>query len=228
MTDHNGLRNRLPMPLNAKLINRLHKSLAAVDDHGTVGPRLSDDARRLWNRVQRFIGMSLVPSPGLDLEALELACSALQLPQRRPRTLAGGRPTRSTLRERSEESAELLIGIAVDDASVELLDRTVRILHEMHERSPMLEESKLLADAFNLGDFGLTGLLDLTLHTGRHGEGIMQLADGLEKRDQNGYWDSRLKDGFHFEAIRRIAQERLDHARAAAAILRGEMEDDKL
>ena len=216
------------MSLDAKIINRLHKTLVVVDEHGTEGPRLLDDARRLWFRVQRFIGMSLVPSPGLNLAALELACLALQLPQRRLRTLAGGRPTRSTLRERAEEAAELLIGIAAHDASEDLLDRTVRVLHEMPERSPMLEESKLLADAFNLADFGLTGLLDLALQTGQHGQGVIQFADGLEKRDQYGYWDARLKDGFHFEPIRTLAKKRLDNARKAAGMLREEMEDDKL
>src|ERR1700744_916248 len=90
------------MPLDAKLIHRLNKALGVVDEHGNTGPRLLNDARRLWYRVCRFIGMSLVPSPGLDLAGLELACSALQLPLRRPRMLAGGKPGRSTLRERAE------------------------------------------------------------------------------------------------------------------------------
>lgn len=216
------------MPLDAKLIIRLNKSLGIVDEHGTSGPRLLDDARRLWDRVRRFIGMSLVPSPGLDLTGLELACSALQLPPRRPRVLATGRPGRSTLRERAEEAAELLIGVAVGDASEDLLDRTTRILLEMPHRSPMIEEAKLLADAVNLEDFGITGLLGLTLQTGRFGEGLVQLADGLEKREQYGYWDSLLKDGFHFEPIRQIAKRRLENARKAAAMLRAEMHDDKL
>jgi hypothetical protein len=216
------------MSLDAKIIHRLHKTLAVVNEHGTEGPRLLDNAKRLWFRVQRFIGMSLIPSPGLDLSALELACFALQLPQRRQRILPSGRPARATLRERSEEAAELLIGVASHDASEELLDRTVRVLHEMPERSPMLEESKLLADAVNLEDFGLTGLLDLAMQTGQHGEGIIQFANGLEKRDQYGYWDSRLKDGFHFEPIRQLARKRLESARKAAEMLRREMEDDKL
>jgi hypothetical protein len=216
------------MPLDAKLIIRLNKSLGIVDEHGTVGPRLLDDGRRLWDRVRRFIGMSLVPSPGLDLSGLELACFALQLPQRRPRVLATGRPGRSTLRERAEEAAELLISIAAGEASEDLLDRTARILQEMPHRSPMLEESKLLADAVNLEDFGITGMTNLALQAGRHGDGLVQLAAGLEKRDQYGYWESLLKDGFHFEQIRRVAERRLENARKTAALLRGEMADDKL
>jgi hypothetical protein len=216
------------MPLDSKLISRLHKSLALFDEGGVGGRRLLDDATRLWDRVRRFIGMSLVPSSGLDLESLELACFALQLPQRRLRFMPSGRATRSTLRERTEEAAELLIGVASPEASEALLDRTVRILHEMPERSPMLEESKLLADAFNLGDFGVTGLLDLAIQIGTAGDGLFQVADGLEKRDQYGYWELRLKDGFHFHPIREMAKNRLDNARNIAALLRKEMHDDKL
>ncbi|HZL35501.1 MAG TPA: hypothetical protein VFC78_09340 [Tepidisphaeraceae bacterium] len=214
--------------MDAKLYKRLEKSLGVIDDHGTVGPRLLDDAQRLWDRVRRFIGMGLVPSQTLDLQALELACHALQLPLRRPRLHASGRPTRSTLRERTEEAAELLIGVAIGEASEELLDRTARILHEMPHRNPMFEEAKLLADALNLEDFGLTGLINLALQTDRQGGGVGQVADGLEKREQYGYWHVRLKDGFHFDPIRALAQKRLDHAREAAKRLAGEIAEDKL
>jgi hypothetical protein len=92
----------------------------------------------------------------------------------------------------------------------------------------MLEESKLLADAVNLGDFGLTGLIELAIETGKHGQGHLQLLDDMEKREQYGYWDLRLKDGFHFEPIRKLARKRLESARSIAALLKVEMEDDKL
>src|SRR5256885_5131939 len=93
------------MPLDAKLRQRLEQALSVVDDHGTAGPRLLDDALRLWQRVEKLAAMNLVPAEGLDRDALELACYALQLPLRRRRTLPTGPQQRSTLRQRSEESA---------------------------------------------------------------------------------------------------------------------------
>ena len=51
--------------------------------------------------------------------------------------------------------------------------------------------------------------------------------DGLEKREQYGYWDARLKEGFHFEPIRQIARQRLEHARRMAALLMEEMKEDR-
>ena len=187
------------MALDAKLRQRLEEALGVVDDHGTAGPRLLDDADRLWGRVGRFIAMNLVPAEGLDLDGLELACYALQLPQRRTRTLPTGKQQRGTVRKAAEEAAELLLGVAGNDADELLLDRTARMLHEMPHRSPMVDEARLLADAVNLDDFGAVGVALQMIQLARHGEGPMQLAEGCEARELYNYWDARLKDGFHFE-----------------------------
>ena len=221
------------MPLNAKLRKRLEEVLKVVDDHGTVGPRLADDAARLWGRVRQLLDLGLLPAPwgGPERDALELACFALQLPLRHPRPPAPGRVRRATLRDRCEEAAELLLlelGALVGEGLLApgLLDRATRILRETPHRSPVLDEAKLLADALNLEDFGLTGVVRHAMQLPGLGQGLAQLADGLAKRDEYGYWDARLNDGFHFAPVRDLALRRLDHARQAAALLRAEMEED--
>ena len=214
------------MPLDAKLRQRLEQALGVVDDHGTAGPRLVDDASRLWRRVDHFLSMGLVPRDGLDLEALELACLSLQLPTRRTRTLPTGRTQRTTLRERAEDAAELLLGIAGGEVDELLLDRATRLLHEMPHRSPMLDEAKLLADAVNLDDFGAVGVGLQIIHLARQGEGVVQLAEGCEARELYGYWDARLKDGFHFDAVRQIAVRRLENTRTVCGLLSEELRED--
>jgi len=212
------------MPLEKKLQQLLEQALSAVDEHGMTGPRLVDDSLRLWRRVQKLLSLGLVPT-AVDREALELACLAINLPMRRIRLLATGKPVHASLKDRTEEAAEMLLGIA-PDADERLLDRATRILHEMPYRSPMLDEARLLADALNLDDFGLTGLIEQTIQLARQGQGLLQLADGLEKREQYGYWEARLKDGFHFEPVRQIARRRLDNARHAALLLLAEIRED--
>jgi hypothetical protein len=214
------------MPLDAKLRQRLEQALGVVDDHGTTGPRLLDDAARLWRRVEKFIAMNLVPPDGLDLEALEVACYSLQLPLRRSRTLPTGKQQRSTLRERAEEAAELLLGVAGSEVDELLLDRATRLLHEMPHRSPMLDEAKLLADAVNLDDFGAVGVALQVVQLARQGEGAQQLAEGCEARELYGYWDARLKDGFHFEPVRQIAIRRLENTRVVCGLLTAELRED--
>jgi hypothetical protein len=207
----------------------VEQALGVVDDQGTHGPRLLDDAARLWQRVEQFLAMHLVHE-GVDREALELSCYAMQLPSRRGKSTgktSGKSATRSTLRDRAEEAAELLVGIAGPDVDESLLDRATRILQEMPHRSPMLDEAKLLADAVNLEDFGAIGVVALAIQLARAGEGVTQLAEGCEKREQYGYWDARLKDGFHFEAVRQLAIRRLSNARQICAMLQAEMKQDR-
>jgi hypothetical protein len=198
--------------------------MAVVDDHGTRGPRLLDDGARLWKRVQKFLALGLIPD-SVDRESLELACMALQLPMKAGKPPAG-KKARTSLRDRADDAAELLITHAKDHIDDTLLDRATRLLHEMAQRAPMLDEARILADALNLEDFGMTGLVLQVVALGCQGDGVAQLADGCEKREQYGYWEARLKDGFHFEPIRQLARKRLDHARKAAAFLQDELRED--
>jgi hypothetical protein len=213
------------MPLDVKLRRRLEKVLGAVDDRDTRGPRLVEDAQRLWQRIAKFIGMHLVADP--DAEALELACYALQLPMRQSRPPTSAKFGRQNLKDRTEQAAELLVTLLDKDADEELLDRAARLLHETPHRSPMVEDARLLADAVNLEDFGVIGLVQQIILLARQGDGVKQVADGAEKREQYGYWEARLKDGFHFEPIRQIARQRVEHARRVAALLAEELADDQ-
>jgi hypothetical protein len=90
----------------------------------------------------------------------------------------------------------------------------------------MLDEAKLLADAVNLEDFGAIGMVNQSIQVARAGEGVTQIAEGCEKREQYGYWDARLKDGFHFEAVRQIALRRLQNTRQICALLAAELKQD--
>ncbi len=210
--------------MEGKLRRRLEQALKEVDEHGTQGPRLVEDARRLWGRASRLVDMRLIATEP-DLEAMELACYALQLPQKQTR-VAVGKLGRSNLKQRAEQAAELMVTLLADDADEALLDRATRMLHETPQRQPMLEEARLLADAVNLDDFGVCGLAQLAAQLGLQGAGLAQLVEAYEKREQYGYWDARLRDGFHFEPVRAIARRRLDHARAACTMLREELSED--
>jgi hypothetical protein len=215
------------MSLDTKLVQRLVKALNVVDDHGTVGPRLREDAIRLWRRVGRFQQLGLLTHM-VDVDALELACYALQLPLRQNKKLPTGKPARASLRDRAEEAAEMLVGLLEDTADDSLLDRTTRLLHEMPHRSPMLDEAKLLADAVNLDDFGVIGIVNQITQLARGGEGLALLADGLQKREQYGYWEARIREGFHFMAVRNIAEARLARAREVAKLLAADMQEDNV
>jgi len=214
------------MPLEAQVRARLERALGVVEDHGARGTRLLDDAVRLARRVRRFIDRGLI-DPATDSTALELACYALQLPLKSSRLSAMGRPGRTTLRDRAEQAAEMLVGLVGDDnANDSLLEQATELLVEVHQRNPESEQARLLADALGLEDFGVIGIVAQTIALARQGGGVGQVADGLEKREQYGYWEARLNDGFHFEPVRVIAKTRLEHARRTATLLMNELKED--
>lgn len=212
------------MSLETKIEHRIHQLLTA-EDNGVQSRRLVDEARRLWGRVQRFIALNLTP-PELDRAALELACHALQLPLRQGKALPVGRLGQVSLRERAEQAAELVIGALGDCADEQLLDRTTDVLRELPARSPKHNESKLLADAVNLDDFGMTGLMLQAMQLARQQACLVEVAQGFEKRQLYGYWEARLKDGFHFEPIRQMARKRLEGVQQMAGLLLTELRED--
>lgn len=213
------------MSLQPDLRKRLEKVLSTLDDQGSLGPRLRGDAARLWRRISKWLSINLI-GPGAEVDALELACYALQLPPRQGRGVMSGRLGRTNLRERCEQAAELLVSLMASDIEESLLDRTTRLLHEIPQRQPVLDEAKILADAINLEDFGVIGLVLQTVQLALQGEGVGDLAAAMEKREEYGYWEARLKDGFHFEQIRAIAMKRLASARKVAKILADELKED--
>lgn len=214
------------MPLSDKLQQQLNQLLQVVDDIRTTGPRLIDDAQRLTQRVRKLANMKLVTGD-IDLDLLEIACYAMQLPMRHGKSLPAGKLGKTSLRDRAEQAAELLVSTLGDEIDEPMLDRVTRLLQELPQRAPKLNESRILADAVNLDDFGVSGLVRQSMQLARHGAGILQLVEAFEKREEYGYWQARLKDGFHFEPVRKMARKRLDHAMEALKLLAQEMKDDR-
>jgi hypothetical protein len=205
------------MSLESNLQKRVARILRSLDECAAEGPRLMDDATRLWRRLLKM--QAIVPA-NTDPAALELACYALQLPFCGDKAAKNKSPLRTRLRDRSVLAIQLLPKF-FDEAHPDqsLLDRTIALLEQMPDREPKSLDARLLADAVNLEDFGVSGMILQTIQLSRTGDGLAQLIDGAEKRELYGYWDARLRDGFHFESARKIAEQRLEHARAATKLL---------
>jgi hypothetical protein len=212
------------MSLEAKVRKRIEHLLLAADDRGVRGPRLLDDAQRLWRHASFWIDRHLV-SPDCDKTALELACHAIQLPLRQRDIPCVGRYGQINLRERAEQAAEELVSEYGDSVDEKLLERTTDLLHDVPARSPAREESKLLADVLNLDDFGVSGMINQTLLLAAMGQGMNQLIEASQKRDAYGYWEARIKDGFHFGPTRELAKRRLARARQFAKLLEEETKE---
>lgn len=89
------------------------------------------------------------------------------------------------------------------------IDLTVRILHEHRTKAPNLPEAKLLADAVSLEEMGLVGLWNQTRNCHLAGKSLDHLLKLWRTQKEYGYWEARLRDGFHFAVAREAAALRL-------------------
>jgi hypothetical protein len=212
--------------LDQKLEHHMHRLLTVVEAGGVKGLRLIEEGKRLCKRVQQFVNMRLSQN-GVDDDAMELACFALQLPAKNVKLLTPGKMGQVSLKDRCEQAAELLISTAADYVDPELLERATTLLREMPHRNTKRDEAKLLADSVNLDDFGMTGLITQAMQMSRQNAGVEQVADGFQKRREYGYWEARLKDGFHYEPIRKMARDRLKYACEMVDLLLAELKEDQ-
>ena len=216
------------MPLPTPLLRRLGAAVGGTDGRGRgVERRLADDARRLWRRLSVWLEDEAMLGDGGDPDALELACWALQLPwgEGDPQRPVSGRLGTTSLRDRAAAAAEALVARLGGEVPADLLDRTVRLLHELPQRPPVLDDAKLLSDAVNLDDFGIGGLVQQAILLGRGGGGLEALAEATARRIDYGYWQARLKDDFYFEHPRQLAAERLGHLIECGRMLDREASD---
>lgn len=219
--------------MDERLRNQLREAFGAQPDGRKPSLRsakfvgdahLADSGGRLFRRSVALAKAEL-RGVKLDLEALETACFAIQLPFRAGATMPQTSMGVVSIAERCSHAAELLVAFA-DALPEALIDRTTRILIECPRRQTTLNEAKAVSDPLNLDDFGLSGFCRSAALLVHSGGGLTRLADAITKREQYGYWDARLKDSFHFNSVRVVAARRLAAARAAFQQLQIELQED--
>ena len=93
------------------------------------------------------------------------------------------------------------------------LEIMLRIFKEHRRRDTKMPEARLLADALAMEEFGLIGLWNQCRQFHASGKTLEQLLKLWKAQHDYGYWESRLRDGFHYEVSRRAAKERLGNMR---------------
>ena len=95
---------------------------------------------------------------------------------------------------------------AIDKTKIKKINR---IITESCSRFTRMTEAMILSDARNLDDTGATGIFNEFRRFVSHGKGASDALKGWERKIDYGYWQARLKEGFRFEAVRKLAEQRL-------------------
>jgi hypothetical protein len=175
-----------------------------------------------------MIELSRHPIPELDLlrrleltlqadwMAIELAIQVIQIRRFKDSPL---RPWRQSC-----ESAANSLHKFFPEATVATRSHARALLREAASLRPTTDDARLLCDAMNLADFGVHGLFSQALRHGAADSDLPQFLEAFQRQQDYGYWEARLKDDFHFEPVRRLAAERLEHVRQLAAMLKKEQD----
>lgn len=133
---------------------------------------------------------------------------------------------------RHPEAGEAARSAPWGDNGDDLLDFCVRIVEE--KLSPVIDEGRIgringiitessnrfarsveamiLSDARNLDDIGATGIFNELRRYVIGGKGVSDAVQIWKGKIDYRYWQARLKEGFRFESVRKLAERRLSAA----------------
>jgi hypothetical protein len=171
-------------------------------------PGQIEPSRYAQDRAMRVIRCleRLAPVVGERVERIDLAKAAALYAAVAQNVAGPGRPADE---EAYGDAAELASDQLKDLLPPQDLDMMLRILQESRRRDAKMPEARVLADALTMEEFGLIGLWNQNRQFHASGKTLEQLLKLWKAQHDYGYWESRLRDGFHFEASRRCARERL-------------------
>jgi len=109
-----------------------------------------------------------------------------------------------------EESARLLERSLGNVLGPDTLQRAVRAVRSAHDRSTDCVEAMILADARSVQEFGVLSLWPMIRRGMQEGKGVQAVLDVWQRKKEYHFWDARLGDSFHFEAVRELARRRLE------------------
>jgi len=111
-------------------------------------------------------------------------------------------------------SAELAGDRLRGQAPARQLELVQEIIRRTHDATAELAEAKILSDADSLDDIGALGIWRDLRRYCLEGRAIDEAVNAWERREEYGYWEARLRDVFHLETSRRLAEARVASARA--------------
>jgi len=171
-------------------------------------PGQTEPARYAQDRAFRVVRCieRLAPVVGERIERVDLAKIAALYAGVAQRVAGPGKPADD---EAYGDAAETAADQLKDLLPQTDLDAMLRILSEHRRRDTKIPEARILSDALSMEEFGLIGLWNQNRLFHASGKSIEQLLKLWKAQHDYGYWESRLRDGFHYEIARQSAKSRL-------------------
>lgn len=198
--------------MSEELRERARTDLMVRLRNGKTDPLLWEHADRVARTCALMASMPGIASDELNTEALRAAAyyhdAGWQV------QCISGRidPAEILLRPTTDLSRELAADWLIERLEGRLPAGTVqlaaRAIRECNNRRTELVEARILADADNLDDIGPQSINLLIRRQIADGKTLADLVAAWRRQEEYHYWQARLKDGFHFPQVRRLAEQR--------------------
>ncbi|MHC4790895.1 MAG: hypothetical protein ACYS8Y_05595 [Planctomycetota bacterium] len=192
---------------------------------GALDIYLWDRAQRLADYVKHISGLPELAQVRQQLDSFCLTAATYFSDAGLARSLEANN-TAAQINANSAEMLELSAQIVAESLceGVEAIkiEKIKQILIESGSRFTKMTEAMILSDARNLDDTGLTGIFNELRREIREGKGIEAALQDWKRKIDYRYWQARLKKSFHFEQVRKAAEQRLSGADYIMSQLRAE------
>jgi len=179
---------------------------------------LFDHSRRVMEVAERLSRCREVRDWRIDRFALQVAAlfhqaATVRLDEERRRSTVYAAATMSA-EDVKEYSAELAGDQLRGHLPERQLDLVQEVIRRAHDASIELAEAKILSDADSLDDIGALGVWRDMRRYILEGRAVEDAVRAWQRREEYGYWEARIREAFNLETARRLAQRRLEGARA--------------
>jgi len=182
---------------------------------GHIERWLWDRAKRIARNAEQISKLPELTKKGVSIDLFALLAAAyLSDAGYRLFTQMEGKTGWATLqlqgKQLRENSIQIIKGKEKDPCLEGKTDLICRIIAESENRSTQLLEARVLSDARMLDEIGALGIVHEIRRCILQGKGPGALLEGWDRRIEYRYWEARLKEGFYFPSVRRIAQDRFE------------------
>ncbi|MCP4590997.1 MAG: HD domain-containing protein [bacterium] len=202
------------MASESPIWERAERDLVTVDPQGSRDVWLWEHSKRVANNARRISALPDTPTQRLDPVALEAAAlyhEAGWVCQYRQ-----GLITRFDIMKlpTSEEQHEAAARLMAESLRGLLKPRTIEtaalVLRQLDDRIIRAPETRILADADSLDEFGVLALCETIHRQTLDGQGIDAILLSWQRRREFGYWKARIGRSIHSEAVKCVAIQRIE------------------
>ena len=197
-----------------KVIERLAKKFLTVKTKdGRPDNYLFNRAERLTASIEKICSLDELTAQNLSIDRFCLACAALFSDAH----LAHSKTAQSTLADADKTinftaTAKKLTEFLSGCFAPQKIEKINKIIAESYVSRTKMTEAKILSDARSLEDMGTTGILNDFRRQVLAGKTISDCLGAWQKKNDYGYFQTRLNDNFHFDSVRELAAARLNAA----------------